>query len=376
MKKICFVMTVPSALRAFMADHVHALSERYRVEVFCNLSADPCGDLFSSEVKLIHIPFERRIRPWRDLGCLLGLTAALRNQEFDCIHTIMPKTGLLGMTAGLLARVPNRVHMFTGQVWATRTGIIRILLKWVDRLIAALATEIYADSPSQRDFLIFEKVISAGRVLESGSVCGVDINRFKPDQVARTAIRRRLLVPEQAVLFGFLGRLNRDKGILDLIEAFASSSLIQAAHLVIVGRDEEGIQLQTESGSWGSSSRIHFVDFTSEAEKYLAALDVFCLPSYREGFGSTVIEAAACGIPALASRIYGLTDAIVDGKTGMLHQPGDIQGLQKGLEALALDANKRLELGQNARDRASKVFPKERLVQAMVEEYERILDRG
>ncbi len=373
MKKICFTMTVPSALRAFMTDHVRALAKTYDVTVFCNFSSDDCTDLFDSSVKLVHIPFERPIRLLKDFKCLFLMVFFLRKGGFDSVHSVMPKTGLLTMLAGWIAHVPVRIHMFTGQVWVVRTGFWRAVLKSMDRLIALFATDIYADSPSQLDFLVAEKVVKTGSVLGDGSVNGVDCERFKPDVDARQAVRTQFNILNEALVFGFMGRLNRDKGINDLVEAFASSHVANRSHLLLVGPDEEGIEEMIRERFPEVVQQVHFAGYTSEPEKYYPAFDVFCIPSYREGFGSSVIEAAACGVPALASRIYGLTDAVEENVTGLMHEPHDIEGIRAGLTRFSNDDALRLKMGEASRKRAIEKFSTERLVDAMTSEYERLL---
>jgi glycosyltransferase involved in cell wall biosynthesis len=357
-----------------MADHIRKLAERYDVTVFCNFSHDPCNDLFVSSVKLIHIPFERAIHPIVDLLCLFKLWFALYKGQFRAIHSIMPKTGLLAMLAGIMAGVPLRRHMFTGQVWVTQHGFWRSLLKLMDRVIASLATEIYADSPSQRDFLINERIIRSCKVLGDGSVNGVDCERFKPNTTSRRQVRKSLGIKEEDCLFGVLSRLSRDKGAIDTIEAFARMADKSNVFLLLVGPDEGNVIPYTKKRFPHLQQRMHFVDqFTSEPEKYLPAMDVFCLQSYREGFGSSAILAAACGVPALASRIYGIVDAVAEGASGLLHTPGDIDEIRLGMERFAKDPALRKRFGTVARKRAHEKFPRKRLVMAMFNEYERLL---
>jgi glycosyltransferase involved in cell wall biosynthesis len=242
--------------------------------------------------------------------------------------------------------------------------------------MATLATDIYADSRSQRDFLVKEGIIKSGRVLASGSVNGVDCERFRPDPEARKAVRQAHGIAANTLVYGFLGRLSRDKGLYDLIEAFAGSPLRELACLLLVGPDEGAIEEAFRKQFPDLSERVHLVGYTSAPERYYAAFDVFCLPSYREGFGSSVIEAAACGVPALASRIYGLEDAVEEGVTGILHAPKNVAEIRGGLERYAAEPRLMRQYGAAARRRAKSVFSRERLVRAMTSEYERLLSRG
>lgn len=376
MNKICFCMTVPSALRSFMADHVRALAERYDVTVFCNFSKDDCEGLFDSSVKLVHVPFAREIKPVQDLKCLCLMISHLRKGRFSSVHSVMPKTGLLAMAAGWIARVPVRIHLFTGQVWVTHVGFWRRIFKGVDRLIDWLATDLYADSPSQRDFLLKENVIRSGKTLCDGSVNGVNTDRFKPDPEIRKSVRNQFGILEEQVVFGFVGRLHLDKGILDLVEAFSGSGKMENACLLFVGSDEGNVEQLVRERFSDLGGQILFAGFTSEPERFYPAFDVFCIPSYREGFGSSVIEAAACEVPALASRIYGLTDAVEENVTGLMHEPHDVDGIRNGLERFVHDSELREQFGRAARKRVLEKFSRDHLVQAMMVEYERLLGSG
>jgi glycosyltransferase involved in cell wall biosynthesis len=250
----------------------------------------------------------------------------------------------------------------------------RWLLKTCDRATATLASFVLVDSPSQRDFLIAEKVVASRKshVLGMGSVAGVDPQRFHPNARARVEVRMRHGIGPDELVFLFLGRLNRDKGVLELAEAFGMMS--PSAHdrrLLFVGPDEEGL---TEAVSQLGGADVIAIPSVPDPESYLVAADVLCLPSHREGFGNVVIEAASVGIPSVASRIYGLTDAVVDGETGILHPPGDVLAISDALGQLATDTQRRLLLGKNARARALTDFPESRILGELRLLYENALD--
>lgn len=373
-QRICIAATVPFAVRAFLLDHVRCLSAEYDVTVMTNLKEDDFSDVASENIRFVHIPFSRNPDPLNDLACLAGLTRFFKTEKFDAVHSITPKAGLLVMLAGWFAGIKVRMHTFTGQVWATKTGISRFLLKMLDRFFAGLATHVFVDSASQRDFLLKEGVIRAdnSEVLGAGSISGVDTVRFAPNADMRRRTREELGFASQEIVFLFLGRLKCDKGVLTLANAYRSiSKEYPGARLLIVGPDEEGLRDHLVFQCPGAP--IVFVGHTDEPEKYMNAADVFCLPSLREGFGSTIIEAACAGIPAIASRIYGITDAVVDGKTGILHDPSRMDDLAKCMERLSKNPGLREAMGAAARARALKEFPKERLTEALREVYRRML---
>jgi glycosyltransferase involved in cell wall biosynthesis len=186
----------------------------------------------------------------------------------------------------------------------------------------------------------------------------------------RVEIRGRLQIPDAAVLALYLGRLNRDKGVLELASAFVLAAQRSAdLHLLLVGPDEAGVQARIADTCSTVADRVHFLGYTSDPEAYMAAADFFVLPSHREGFGSSVIEAAACGIPAIGSRIYGLTDAIVEEKTGLLVPVGDIGAIANAMLRLAMDREYRLVLGKQGLARAREDFGQQALTNALLAYY-------
>ena len=191
-------------------------------------------------------------------------------------------------------------------------------------------------------------------MVADGSVCGVDTERFRPDPEARVRTRRRLRIPEEAFVFLFLGRLYREKGVYELAEAFESLRASHPeAHLLLVGPDEEGVV-----AALGRIPGVTTEGFTDAPEEVLAAADVLCLPSHREGFGLVIIEAAACGVPAIGSDIYGISDAIVDGETGILHRVGSVADLRHAMSRLIEDRDLARRMGRrrwNGPGRSSRV---------------------
>lgn len=375
-RRICYVVSSEMTVAAFLRPHIARAAERYDVAVAANTGDDSLLAGLGLQAELLKVPIARSIRPVQDLAALWSLFRAFRARRFDLVHSVSPKAGLLGMLAAWLARVPVRVHTFTGQVWATRRGWKRALLKAADRLLAALTTHPLVDSPSQLDFLVAEGVLPPGKatVIGKGSICGVDTKRFRPDEAARAAVRAELGIAGDAVVLLFLGRLNRDKGLPELIDAFATlAARRQECVLLLVGPDEGGMLSRLASLAADVRRRVHHVGYTRQPERYLAAADVFCLPSHREGFGMSVIEAAAAGLPAAASRIYGITDAVVDGETGLLHPPGDRAALAAVLESLAGSATLREDLGVQARRRVERDFGEETLTRGQMAFYGKIL---
>jgi glycosyltransferase involved in cell wall biosynthesis len=281
------------------------------------------------------------------------------------------------MLVGLLARVPFRWHTFTGQVWVTRQFVSRTFLKFFDKCIAYFATQIFTDSESQRQLLVKENIVLIDKisVLGFGSIAGVNIDRFVKNNEIRFECRGNLAVKNDVCVFLFVGRLARDKGIFDLIHAFTLvSQKIENVELWIVGPDEEGLQSQLEELAHVDNLSIRFIGASTTPEKYMMSADVFVLPSYREGFGTVIIEAAACGIPSIAYRIDGVVDAIEDGVSGELIDLHKVEALAQSMISFAERPSKRIEMGKNARERVVKNFRSEEITKAWLDQYKSVLN--
>jgi len=378
-RRVCVIVASEMTVRAFLVRQLRAMQSEYDLTVVVKTANVALLRDLGIDGRLAAVAIERRTSVWRDLAALWSLYWLMRNGRFDLVHSITPKAGLLGMAAAWMTGVPVRIHTFTGQVWAARRGALRWFLRRCDVLIAAMATDTLADSPSQREFLACEGIAptSAIRVLGKGSVGGVDAATFKPDATVRTTVRKLLGVQSGELILLFVGRLTRDKGVLDLARAFRHVADEQPdVRLVIVGPDEECLRPAISSACGPHVNRLHFFDETGRPQDFMAAADVLCLPSYREGIGVVIIESAACGTPAVASRIYGIVDALEEGRTGLLHPVGDVAALTTELLRIVRDGELRRSLGSAARLYAEREFSVDRMVAAHLSFYSELLNRA
>jgi len=359
-----------------MRNHISHLAKEYEVTAIANFSSDDLTDNWLPGVRLVGFPIERNISIFSDVLALLKLVKFFHKERFDAVHSVTPKAGLLAMTAARFTQIPIRIHNLSGQVWAARNGIFRLLLKNIDRITVKNSTRLLSDSFSQIAFLANEGLVKTHQVeiIGSGSICGVDGNRFQPSSYQRRMVRESLGIPDVGLIMLFLGRLNRDKGILDLSQAFSQLARQRDdVWLVVVGDYEEDIGDDFNSYCGRALARVRRVDHTDFPEYFMAAADVFVLPSYRESFGITVIEAAACGVPSVASRIYGLTDAVVEDKTGLMYPPGDVPAMRDCLMRLCTDSILRLRLGNAAKARADVEFSMDKVTAELVAYYQRVV---
>ena len=328
----------------------------------------------------IEIP--RSIQPLKDIVALIRLYMLFLKHNFDIVHSTTPKAGLLTAIAGCLARVPIRLHTWTGQQWVTLKGPIKLISRLADQLIGKLNTHCYADSQSQRQFLIREKIVSRRNisVIGKGSLGGVNLDRFNPERWSedeKLQIREELSISFGSKIIIFIGRIAKDKGIFELVAAFERLLQLQYdVDLLIVGPfdQDRGGKASAKVIDIQQNPRIHLVGYTKSPERYLSVADIFCLPSYREGFGSVVIEAAAMGIPTVGTSIVGLVDAVSDNLTGLLVPPRDELALMRALKRMLDDPDLVSEMGRQARQRCERYFSADTVNQAQAHEYSRLIN--
>lgn len=379
--RICRVATVPFFLQHHLRAQIRATVDAgHDVTLVSGDGPEVVGLKELSGVRFEQIDIPRTVSLWRDCRALWELFLLFRKERYDIVHSTTPKAGMLCAIAGAMARIPIRMHTYTGQPWMELSGPLRWVAKTGDWLTARLNTMNYADSFSQRDFLITQGVVQMHKisVIGAGSLAGVDSGRFDlarwRDKVS--GLRKQLGIAESAVLITFVGRLTRDKGMSELIQAFVRLERRQdEAMLLLVGPQEpERDPLpQNVLRHIREHPSILEIGYSNEPEKYLAMTDIFCLPSYREGFPNVVIEAAAMGIPTIGTDIVGLRDAVVDGVTGLLVPAKNVDALAQGLNRLIENAVLRQEMGTRAQARVHQRFDSRQVIAAVLKEYDRLI---
>ena len=369
-EKICIIASSQMTINAFLLYHIEMLSKYYEVTIVANF---PKTDMEETPgcLGLEHkIDIERKIDVVKDISALFHLWFYFMQNGFAATLSVTPKAGLLAVVAGFFAGVPVRFHWFTGQIWVTRDGLRRDFLKSLDRFVALLCNKVLVDGHSQQKFLRDEGVlgINKGIVLGRGSISGVDFNRFKVDRTCRDRVRNQLGISRDEVVILFLGRINTDKGILDLTSAFSSLARKNAkVKLLCVGPDEENLLPAMKRICRDVLDRVIFKGYTSEPEAMMNASDIFCSPSYREGFGSVVLEAAVCGLPSVVSRIYGLEGSVVENVTGLFFEPKNISEICDKLSLLCNNESLRLKMAEAAMARTLKHFSRDRITNELVQ---------
>lgn len=302
-------------------------------------------------VEAIGLPMRREIAPLADLVSLLRLWWVLWRLRPDLAEFSTPKAGLLGSLASWLAGVPARVYMLRGLKLETSKGVKRTILLAAERASSRLAHVVLCNSESMRSEAVALGVAPPAKMqlLGIGSSNGVDVERFSPGS---SDVRSRLNIPDEAPVVGFVGRLTRDKGIPELIEAFDTILKKEPeARLLLVGwfdASEDalgaGVRARIEN-----HPRIHCTGFVCDTAPYYRAMDLMVLPSWREGFPNVVLEAAATGLPVITTECTGSRDSVVPEVTGLLIPPGYPEAISEAVLMLLRDPRRRQSMGQAAR---------------------------
>lgn len=350
---IALIAITASTINSFMLRHIEILSKDYNLLIFCN-DTSLIRKKIPKNVLMININFKRQPNLIFDFVSFLSLLYFLVKYRPHLTISITPKAGLITVISSFIARISYRIHYFTGQTWVTKKGFVRFIYKISDRIIFKLSHHVLVDSSSQKKFLISNNIISHDRstVLLHGSVGGVNTKKFKYKKTTRDLLRKKLQISKNDFTFLYLGRMNKDKGIIDLIKAFQKIKNFHNIILVLVGPIED----EYIKNFIKENKKVIYVGETLNPEKWFSMADILCLPSYREGFGSVVIEAGSCNLPTLGSNIYGITDAIVKDQTGFLHKVGSISDIKKKM--LLVIKNRKLlkKYGKRARKRVEIKF--------------------
>ena len=386
--RLLYMMTSPISLMfpsGFLRGKVDYLKE-HGVEIHVASSPGKDLDAFQSmeRVPVYAVEMPRRITPFHDLIALCRLVALMRRIRPTILHANTPKGGLLGTIAALLARVPVRIYHMHGLPYKTASGLKRRILFLTERISCAVAHRVFCVSESLREVALAEGICSSDKlVVLGGHGNGVDADvRFNPALVGngdRCLGRESLGIPEDSIVLGFVGRVVKDKGIVELAEAWKIlRSSFPGSHLLIVGpfEPQDPVPIEVER-QLREDTRVHFTGQVANPAYYYATMDVVTLPSYREGFNSVLLEAAAMELPVVATRIPGCVDGVQDGVTGVLVLPHDAKALADALRAYFSDATLRSSHGIAGRIRVLREFREKAITEAMFEEYCRLLrDRG
>lgn len=379
MKKVCFVTTVSGTLKAFvvkLACYLHEYTD-WDISFICS-DDQSFADFLPEYIHYYPVHMERGIS-LGGIKAMLAIKEICRREKFDLIQYATPNASLYASLASWLVKIPNRLYCQWGMAYVGFHGLKRKFFKAEEKLVCGLSTWIEPDSHSNLTFAHAEGLYPPrkGSVIWNGSACGVDLKKFDVLEKAayREKIRAQYQIGKDAFVYGFVGRITRDKGINELLRC--AQRLFRENRdiwLLIVGREEVDDSVDQELYRWSKAcGRVIYAGYTDAVEQYLSAMDVYMLPSYREGFGMGVIEAEAMGVPVIVSDIPGPADAMLDGETGVVVKKAHAQSLYEAMKYLLENRQIRESFGLAGSRFARENFEQEALFEQILEDRKRLL---
>ena len=381
MYKICYVTTVPGTIRTFIlhsAEYLYQTGE-FDVSFICNPD-DVITAEFPEHFHYFPVKMNRGITT-DAFRAIKEMKKIFKREKFDLVQYSTPNASCYASVAAKKARVPVRLYCQWGLVYVGFDGLKRKFFRAIEKMVCRRSTWIEPDSFGNLNFSHAEGLYpeSKGSVVWNGSASGVSLTKFDIDRKAgyRRQIREKYGIPEDAFVFGFMGRINGDKGVNELFTA--ARQIIEdkpQTRLMIVGKPEISRGVNAALYEWAQNCpNVVFTGYTKTPEQYLSAMDCYVLPSYREGFGMTVIEAEAMALPVIVTDIPGPTDGMIRDKTGLVVEKKNAEALRRAMLELLESPEKRAEFAKNGREFAVGRFEQNTLFEKIYEDRKRLLAR-
>lgn len=376
MKRICIITTMWSSINNWIKPFLHEYNARgIDVTIVCNMDADYAREL-KSQYPFVHtypVAFPRGIDLGGSIKSILVLYKFFRKNRFDMVQYSTPNASMYAAVASKLAGIPVRLYCQWGMVYVTMTGMKRKVFRFIEKMVCRFSTMVQPDSDGNLKFCREQGFYDESKscVIWNGSAKGLDLSAFDVTQKQAYAkeIREKYGIPEDAPIVGFVGRLGKEKGCNELFRAFQEiKKTVPNAKLLFVGpiEKEESIDPELLEYFWKCDDIIK-TDRVTHVEKYTSAMDVFVLPSYREGFGMSVVEASAMEVPVVVTEYPGPSSAMLDGVTGYAVPVQDDKKLCQRILTLLQDEPLRKKMGAAGRKFAEEAFDQKTFISKYME---------
>ena len=382
MIKICYCTTVSATIDSFIleqATYLHA-AKGWDVSFLCN-GDETFAQRIPDYIHFFPVKMRRGVNA-DGIHAVLQMAKIFKRERFDLVQYSTPNASLYASIAAWLARIPIRLYCQWGMVYVGFSGLKRKLFKTEEKLVCRLSTWVEPDSKSNLQFAHEEGLYpkEKGSVIWNGSACGINLNKFDVSQkdAYRDKIRKEYSIPDDAFVFGFVGRITRDKGINELLTAYQRIRKgPRKVNLLIVGSKEPDGSIDKELFAWANSvSDVIFTGYSDVVEQMLSAMDCFVLPSYREGFGMGTIEAEAMGVPVIVTDIPGPRDAMVPGETGLIVEKANAEALYGAMEQMMCDKAKNDHYSVNGVQFVRTRFDQNVMFQEIYKDRRRLLEKN
>ena len=380
MPKLFRVTTLPESLNILLRGQ-HKFMSTNGFEVIGISSAGNALYEVSQEeeIRVIEINMSRKITPIKDFLSVYNLYKLIKKEKPIIVHSHTPKAGAVAMMAAKIANVPIRLHTVAGLPLMEAKGIKRKLLNFVEKVTYACATKVYPNSKGLYDFIVEEELISSikMKIIANGSSNGIDTSYFDSERISekqREEFLTRLIIQKKDFVFIFVGRLVGDKGINELIDAFARIKDSNVKLLLVGGLESDLDPLKSETiHEIDKNKNIISVGFQKDVRPYFAISHCLVFPSYREGFPNVVLQAGSMGLPSIVSNINGCNEIIQEGINGSIIPSKDRESLYTVMHKIISDEAWRKQLAGNARDIIVSHYEQKLVWDALLIEYKHLL---
>ena len=376
--KLFRLTTIPASLHRQLKGQLEFLDQYYEVAAIASDIGQDIWQIIAEREKVrcypIHI--EREISIFNDIKSIIELYSYLKKEKPFIVHANTPKASLLGMLAAKFAKIPHRLYTVTGLRFEAETGIKRKVLIAMERVTCWAATKVIPEGQGVKQTLQKNKITTKPlRVIANGNINGINTAHFSPAFYSleqKEKIKNETGIPPESFVFCFVGRLVKDKGINELVQAFmAINKRYRYSKLLLVGRFErelDPLEPETERAVLNHPD-IVYVGLQSDVRPYLAVSDVFVFPSYREGFPNVVMQAGAMELPCIVTDINGCNEIIEDGVNGLIIQPKNKIQLQEKMQLLLENSDLRNHLKQNTREKITSRYEQKMVWEELLAEY-------
>jgi len=378
-KNICIIVTHSIALTFYRGQLEFLIKRGFSITVVCDPRGGRQSEAKQAGCEVVSMHMNRPLTLVSDVISFIKLLLFFLRNRFDMVQVTTPKASLLGSVAARISGQPIIVYTHRGIYYQTQTYWKKRFFSLVDRLVCHLVNQVECVSKGIRKYLInsFNVPCKKAICFLEGSGNGVDLSKWKMSdnlRGQRTRIREGLGIPQNCIVIGYCGRLVKDKGIRELVNAFESLNKNYMTHLLLVGEYEQqnpipGIIRKRIK----NNPNIHIIGWQIDPISYFASMDIFTLPSYREGFPSTIMEASAMELPIVATNILGINEAVLDNVTGVLIPLRNTEVLASTLEELIIDSTFRKKLGEAGKKRIEESFDSRKIWAAIADNYDELI---
>ncbi|WP_282125708.1 glycosyltransferase family 4 protein [Marinifilum flexuosum] len=382
MKKIIRVTTVPESMKTLLKGQLKYMSEYFNI-VGVASDGDDLELVNKNEGIEVHaLKMTRKITPIKDLLSIIKLVQFLRKEKPDAVHSHTPKAGLVAMLAAKICGINHRIHTVAGLPLMEASGIKRQVLLLVEKIIYLCASDVLPNSYNLKDFILEKKLCRPKKVevIANGSSNGIDCDHFRRENIdlrTMSSLRDKYCLDSNNIIFLFIGRIVKDKGIVEIINAFEKLiSVNKNVRLLLVGKFESDLDPIPDS----ILSKIENIDeiincgFQRDVRPFLSISNIFVFPSYREGFPNVVMQAGAMELPSIVSNINGCNEIIIDNVNGKIVPKKDPEALYEMMRYFLENSNDVKRMALNAREMIVNRYEQKMVWKALLDKYNVLLN--